>query len=297
MTTTSTRSYYGQPVLKRPVWTREIPLYLFAGGLAGASAGVAFLAGTRGDPLLARRAWIVASAGIAASPPLLISDLGRPERFANMLRLFKVTSPMSVGSWILSVSGASTSLAALNAVTGRWRRPAVVARPTAALFGLGLSTYTAALLTNTAVPVWHEARETLPFVFASGAALSAGGACAAATPVAHAAGARRLAVGAAIFELGAIAVMERQLGMHREVYRGGRAAVYGRVARASVAAGAGLMGWRGGRSRRTAVTAGVIMCAGALATRLSVFEAGTQSAADPRYVIEPQRKHLSRAQA
>ena len=183
MTTTSTRSYYGQPVLKRPVWTREIPLYLFAGGLAGASAGVAFLAGTRGDPLLARRAWIVASAGIAASPPLLISDLGRPERFANMLRLFKVTSPMSVGSWILSVSGASTSLAALNAVTGRWRRPAVVARPTAALFGLGLSTYTAALLTNTAVPVWHEARDTLPFVFASGAALSAGGACAAATPV------------------------------------------------------------------------------------------------------------------
>jgi formate-dependent nitrite reductase membrane component NrfD len=292
MTAQPTRSYHGRPVLKRPVWSWEVPVYLFAGGLGGASAGLAYLAGSRDDQVLARRAWIVASAGIAASPPLLISDLGRPERFANMLRLFKVTSPMSVGSWILSGSGASTSLASLNAITGRWGRAAVVARPVAALFGLGLSTYTAALLTNTAVPAWHEARRTLPFVFASGAALSAGGACAAATPVVCAAGARRLALGAAACELGATTVMERRLGMHREVYRTGRAAAYGRIARLSIVTGAGLMGWLGGRSRAAAVTAGALMCAGALATRLSVFEAGTQSAADPRYVIEPQRQRL-----
>lgn len=292
MTTTSTRSYHGQPVLKRPVWTREIPLYLFAGGLAGTSAGIAYLAGARGDEVLARRAWLVAGAGIAASPPLLISDLGRPERFLNMLRLFKITSPMSVGSWILSVSGASTSLAAAHVVSGRLGRAAAVARPVAALSGLGLSTYTAALLTNTAVPAWHNARHTLPFVFGAGAALSAGGACAAVTPVRHAVGARRLGLGAAVIELAATRAMEQGLGMHAEVYRTGRAARYRRLARGCVAAGAGVMAWRGGCSRRAAVSAGALMCAGALATRLSVFHADTQSAADPRYVVQPQRERL-----
>ena len=96
------RSYYGRPVLKAPVWTDEIPLYFFAGGLAGASCGLAYLAGRRGDDELARRAWINAAAAIGVSPLLLVADLGRPQRFLNMLRLFKVTSPMSVGSWILA---------------------------------------------------------------------------------------------------------------------------------------------------------------------------------------------------
>ncbi len=96
-----TRSYHGQPVIKEPVWTWEIPMYFFAGGMSGASAGLAYLSELRGNEVLARRAWAAALAGIAVSPPLLISDLGRPERFLNMLRMFKVTSPMSVGSWIL----------------------------------------------------------------------------------------------------------------------------------------------------------------------------------------------------
>jgi formate-dependent nitrite reductase membrane component NrfD len=292
MSTGNGRSYHGRPVLKRPVWSAEVPVYLFAGGLAGASAGVAYLAGARNEQVLARRAWIVASAGIAASPALLISDLGRPARFVYMLRLFKVTSPMSVGSWILSVSGASTSLAAYNAVVGRFGRAGAVARPVAALSGLGLSTYTAALLTNTAVPVWHEARRTLPCVFAAGAALSAGAACTAATPVACASGARRLALTAAACELAATEVMKRRLGMHAEVYRSGGAGRYARIAGVCIGAGAGLMSWRGARSRGAAVAAGTLMCAGALATRWSVFAAGTQSAADPRYVVEPQRQRL-----
>jgi hypothetical protein len=89
--------------------------------------------------------------------------------------------------------------------------------------------------------------------------------------------------------------MEQRLGMHAEVYRVGRAARYARISRACVGAGASLMAWRGARSRSAAVAAGALMCAGALATRLSVFHAGTQSAGDPRYVIEPQRERLSRA--
>jgi formate-dependent nitrite reductase membrane component NrfD len=286
------RSYHGQPVLKSPVWSWEIPCYLFTGGLAGASAGVAYLAGLRGSDTLSQRAWLTASAGIAASPPLLISDLGRPERFFNMLRMFKVTSPMSIGSWILSVSGTSTVLATVNAVTGRFAPGAAVARPVAAVSGLGLATYTAALFTNTAIPAWHEARGTLPFVFAAGAAVSAGGACTAVAPVASASGARRLALGAAAAELVATEVMERRLGMHAEVYRSGGAARYARISRLCLVAGAAVMARRGARDRRAAVAAGSLLCAGALATRWSVFRAGGQSAADPRYVVEPQRRRL-----
>ncbi|MFZ0040825.1 MAG: NrfD/PsrC family molybdoenzyme membrane anchor subunit, partial [Solirubrobacteraceae bacterium] len=136
------RSYHGQPVLKKPTWTWEVPCYFFTGGLAGASAGLAYLCELRGDEVLARRAWAMSMVGIGVSPPLLISDLGRPERFLNMLRMFKVTSPMSVGSWILSVSGTTTAIAAAHSWLGLFPRLSRLARPTAALFGLPLSTYT-----------------------------------------------------------------------------------------------------------------------------------------------------------
>ena len=144
-----TTSYHGQPVIKEPIWTWEIPTYFFTGGLAGASAGLAYLSDLRGNEVLARRAWTAAFGGIVVSPVFLISDLGRPMRFLNMLRMFKVTSPMSVGSWILSASGAATTLAAVDAWTGLFPRAGRVARPAAALLGLPLSTYTAALIANT----------------------------------------------------------------------------------------------------------------------------------------------------
>ncbi|HEY8638572.1 MAG TPA: NrfD/PsrC family molybdoenzyme membrane anchor subunit, partial [Solirubrobacteraceae bacterium] len=146
------RSYYGLPVIKEPTWTPEIPFYFFFGGLAGASAGFAYVSGLRGDDEVARRAWAIALGGVVVSPALLISDLGQPKRFLNMLRVFKVTSPMSVGSWVLATAGPLTALAAVNAWTGRLPRLAAAARPGAALLGLGLSTYTAALLADTAVP-------------------------------------------------------------------------------------------------------------------------------------------------
>ena len=111
MSSVDSRSYYGQPVLKEPVWTPEIPVYFFTGGLGGASAGLAFLSELRGNDQLARRAWAASFAGLAVSPPLLISDLGVPRRFLNMLRMFKVTSPMSVGSWLLTAAAPVTGVA------------------------------------------------------------------------------------------------------------------------------------------------------------------------------------------
>jgi len=286
-------SYYGQPVIKPPVWTSEVPLYFFTGGLAGASAGLGLLAGLRGDDELARRAWGASLAGIAVSPPLLISDLGRPERFLNMLRMLKVTSPMSVGSWVLAAASPAVGVAAANAWTGRFARAARFARPAAAALGLPLSTYTAALLANTSVPVWHEARGRLPFVFAAGAGAAAGGIGVAVTPVASASAARRLAVGGAAAELLAIKVMHRGLGELGEPYGEGAAGRYARVARLVTGAGAAVVGLGARRSRAAAVAGGALVAAGALAERFSVFHAGRQSAADPKYTIGPQRRRVT----
>jgi Polysulphide reductase, NrfD len=289
-------SYHGQPVIKAPVWSSEIPCYFFTGGLAGASAGLAYLAGVRGNEMLARRAWGMAMLGIGASPPLLIADLGRPMRFISMLRMFKVTSPMSMGSWILTASGATTTLAAVNAWTGLFPRTARLARPAAAAFGLPLSTYTAALIADTAVPVWHRGHRLLPFVYGSGAALSAGGAAVAVTPPADAAPARRLAIGAALIEVGAKELMHRRLGEHAKPYKQGSAALFGRVSRACNLGGAAVLYRWGARSRPAAIAAGALLCAGALSARLSTFNAGYQSAADPKYVVGPQRAGIDRGE-
>jgi hypothetical protein len=289
------RSYYGRAVLKPPVWKPEIPFYLFSGGLGGASAGLAWLAGARANEELARRAWAIALAGVAASPVLLVSDLGVPSRFFNMLRLFKVTSPMSVGSWLLVASGGATTVAAADAWTGRVPAPlGGVARGASAALGLPLATYTAALLSNTAVPVWHEARAGLPFVFAASAAASAGAAAVLATPVDAAAPARRLAVGAAVATAAGVTAMEKSLGELGEPYRAGAAGTLKRAALALTASGGALVAGLG-RRRAGAVAGGALLLAGAVCERWSIFRAGFQSAGDPRYTVEPQRRRLSGA--
>jgi len=290
------RSYHGQPVLKEPVWTWEIPLYFFTGGVAGGSAGLAYLSQVRGDEELARRAWAAALAGIAVSPALLASDLGRPERFLNMLRMFKVTSPMSVGSWILSGAGASTTLAAVNAWTGLFPRTSRIAKPVAAILGLPLSTYTAALLANTAVPVWHESDKLLPFIFGSGAALSAGAIGVAVMPPGRAPAARRLALGAAVLEGPLMELMTHRAGEHGKVYRRGVPSRFANISRACVIGGAALLYRRGNSSRIAAIASAALLCAGALATRWSIFEAGFSSARDPENVIGPQRAAIQRGE-
>jgi polysulfide reductase-like protein len=283
-------SYYGQPVIKPPVWKKEIGWYLFTGGLAGASASLAFAAEVSGNRRLARTSRLVAAAAVNVSPALLIKDLGRPERFLNMLRMFKPTSPMSVGSWILAASGGAQSVAAGCEVLGVMPKVRVASQAAAGLLGPALSTYTAALIADTAVPVWHDAHRELPAVFAASSCASAG---AAAMMLGHEGStgpARRLAVLGGAASLGLSQTMENRLGMVGEPYHEGRTGRYMRASKASTALGLVATVAGKGLVRRAG---GGLLLAGAALERFAVFNAGFDSAADPRYTVEPQRKRLA----
>jgi hypothetical protein len=277
------------------VWKPEVPVYLYTGGLAGASAGLALFCGLRGEHAVARRAWATALAGSLASPALLVSDLGVPVRFLNMLRMFKVSSPMSVGSWILVGFGSTTAPAAAHALAGgRLGRLGRGAQVASAALGAPLASYTGALLASTSIPVWHHARAELPFVFCAGAAMSAGAVAVALAPVEEAQVARRLAVGGAIAELALIQGMERRLnrvGVGRP-YHEGAAGKLARTATGLTAAGAALLAARGRRSRSAAGAAAALLTGGALAGRWAIFRAGFQSAARPQDTVDPQRARI-----
>jgi formate-dependent nitrite reductase membrane component NrfD len=289
---TTADSYYGRPIVKEPVWQPEIPFYFFTGGIAGGSSVLHGIAKVTGNERLAKSALYVGAAAELVSPVLLVSDLGRPERFLNMLRVFKVTSPMSVGSWILAASSGATNTAAALEALGILRPVKWLAELVSFASGPPLATYTGALLANTAIPVWSEARDELPWIFGASAAASAGAAAAIATPTKAAGPARRAAIAGVAVELGLVEVMEKRLGFVGEVYKQGEAHRYGRVSKFCTAAGAGLLAWQGRRSRAAAVTGGALVLAGELALRWSVFKAGFQSARDPKYTVLPQRERL-----
>ncbi|GAA3070604.1 polysulfide reductase [Streptosporangium carneum] len=304
------RSYYGQPIIKSPVWHEpHMPVYLYLGGLSGTASTMAAAARIAGNDRLALTARVTAALGAAAGAGFLVAELGRPERFLNMLRVFKPTSPMSMGSWLLAVHSGLTALAAASAlgpvlppspVTAVLRAPAVASVLPAAgdaavmatvLTGPLMSTYTAVLLADTAVPAWHEAHRELPFLFAGSALASAGAAGMLATPHAQAAPARAAAVLGAVVETVAGAVMERRLGLVGEPYRQGKAGRRMRLARA-LTVGGGLLAVVAGRSRVLTGLSGAALTAGALCTRFGLLEAGRASAADPKYTVVPQRRRL-----
>ena len=168
--------YYGQPVVKPPVWTWEIPIYFFSGGLAGMSAVIAAAAAIFHHGEVTRTAMWLAAAGIVISTVLLILDLGRPRLFINMLRVFKPQSAMSMGVWILTFFGASVvpGLVALElhrnhifsgAPDEILRILAGVCIAASAMFGMLLATYTGVLIGATAIPAWFLHRTLLPIHF------------------------------------------------------------------------------------------------------------------------------------
>jgi hypothetical protein len=289
-------SYYGRPIIKPPVWkSPEVPLYLFLGGAAGSSAILSVLGEFTGRPKLAKAAQIFASGGALGSVGLLIADLGRPERFLHMLRVFKPTSPLSVGSYILSPFSALTVGAAGLHVLGRLPRLRKLVAVAAGVFGGPMTTYTAVLIANTAVPAWHAAGEQLPFVFAGSGMAGGGGVTMALSPVAEAGPARTMAVAGAAIELAAMHRVENGHGIVSEPYHEGRAGLFLRIAKACTVSGAALT-LLTGRKRVGAVLSGGLLAAGSLLTRFGVFEAGLHSAKDPKYTVIPQRERLAARQ-
>lgn len=290
-------SYYGRQIIKTPTWkTPDVPLYLFLGGMAGASAVLAEGAAVTGNEPLERVARIAAASGAGIGTVFLIHDLGRPERFLNMLRVIKVTSPLSVGSFILAPFSALSTAAAASHVTGRLPRLGRLAGAGAALFGPALATYTAALLSNTAVPAWHEAHRELPFVFAGSGASAAGGLALLLTPAARNHPARRMAIAGAAVELTAAELLKRRLGMVAEPYQQGRPGLLMRTA-SRMTAGAAVLSVLGGRSRVVSALCGATYVSASVLTRFGVFEAGLASARDPKYTVVPQRERLAARQA
>jgi formate-dependent nitrite reductase membrane component NrfD len=285
-------SYYGQPVIKVPIWgSPEVPGYLFLGGLAGASSLLAAFAQATGNRELARASKTGAGAAIGLSMVALVADLGRPMRFVNMLRVFKVTSPMSVGSWLLSGYAPAAGVAAGCALTGKLPRMGAAGTAAAAALGAGVATYTAALMADTAVPAWHDGHRELPFLFAGSAASAAGGLGMLAVGQPAASQAIRFAVLGSAAELTAKSMLLQRLGDGARAYETGRPGKM--MEAAEVLTAAGLTGAvLAGRNRAAAAFSGAALLAGSALTRFGVFFAGKASARDPSYTVAPQRQRL-----
>ncbi|GAA4417792.1 polysulfide reductase NrfD [Georgenia halophila] len=298
-------SYYGRPVVKAPPWEHDIPAYIFAGGLAAGSSLLAAGADLTGRPALRRAGRLTSLGALGFSMAALVHDLGRPERFLNMLRTVKLTSPMSVGTWLLSAYGmpAGAAAAAEAAQMLGWRRGpfrllGALGRPAGVVAGVlapPVAAYTAVLLADTAVPTWHESYRELPFVFCGSAAAASGGLAMALIPTAQAGPARRLALGGATAELVAEHRMESTLGMLAEPLRTGTGGKLMTAARYLTLGGAALS-LLAGRSRVAAVASGAALVAGSVCTRFGVFHAGMDSAKDPKYTVVPQRERVERGE-
>jgi hypothetical protein len=296
------RSYYGRPVLKPPVWEWKVPAYLFTGGLSAGSAVLAAGADLTTRPALRRASRISSLLTLVISGYLLIADLGRPERFHHMLRVAKPTSPMSVGTWILTMYAPGVGIAALSELLPSKARPTVpgrlldgLARPaalTSAVLAPAVASYTAVLLSQTAAPAWHEAHPHLPFIFTGSAAASAGGLAMVLTPIDEAGPARMFAWYGGVSELIAAKLMEQRLGLAGEAYTTGRAHRLRRWSQRLTTAGLFCATLGGRRSRVVAVASGLALLAGSALQRFGVFEAGVASTKDPKYVVVPQRQRL-----
>lgn len=287
-------TYYDRPAIKEPVWTWEVPLYFYIGGAAGAAAALAAAAQTGGDDmrgLVAKGRWIAALGG-AAGTMLLIADLGRPERFLNMLRVFKSSSPLNVGSWILSATTAQAGCSViLRDAGGAARTLGDLAGLGSGVTGLPLSGYTAVLLADTAVPLWSATRRSLPFLFAASAAGSAASLVALTTLNERELRAVKL-FGAAgqVAELAASSWVQREAGrvagVGRPLHQGPSGSLW-RASKALTATSLALSLLV--KSRLAMVVSGALGSLGGIALRYAVFEAGKASARDPRATFDMQR--------
>jgi formate-dependent nitrite reductase membrane component NrfD len=280
--------------IKAPVWTWEVPLYFWFGGIAAGSSFVALACDLVDDERSARIARMVALGALGPSPVLLVLDLGRPERFYNMLRIFKPRSPMSMGAWALTVFGNLAAAAVGADLLGR-RRTARALGAANAVVGGYLGSYTGVLLASTAVPVWARSRLFLGPIFVSTATATGAAAC---RLVLSATGVKplhptRMALanvetGAMAAELVLSTINERRLGPLAHGLSQGRPGTLFKAAKWAVRAG---LVAQIGRRRTPAFqhTASALYLAAGLLFRYAWVTSGPPSAADDRAVAEMAR--------
>lgn len=290
-------TYYDLPTIKEPVWIWSVPAYFYTGGAAGGAAllgAVAQLVDRDGLDGLIGRCRLVAVGGTALGTVFLIHDLGRPARFLNMLRVFRPSSAMSMGSWTLAAISTASAGAVVLPLLGA-RRMGDVAGLVAGALGPVLSTYTAVLISDTAVPVWQATRRTTPALFGASGLVAA-------TSLLDLTdqGAREEEI---VYRLGMVAkladlVAGEAVGRAAdEIERVGRPLHQGasgglwKLAKGCTAASlaVSLLPVAPHRRRTRRLVAAALGTIGSVAVRFAVFHAGTASARDPRATFAQQR--------
>lgn len=282
-------SYYGIPLLKRPKWGWEIALYFFSEGISSGSFILGTLAeefgGSRFDPLV-EKARYLSLVTLLPCPPLLIADLGRPERFHHMLRVFKPSSPMSMGAWALTGFSQPVTLLALARLTrSRWipaRALSVIGLP----FALFMMAYPGVLLSTSSIPIWSRTR-WLGALLGTSSMASAAGALSLMAPQS-----------AALDRVGQVSHAAEALALSAYIATTGPAAnplTKGRFSRMFVA-GAFLAGIvapavinvvQRKPNRKASMVSGGLTVAGALALKWAIVHAGRDSADDADVAREP----------
>ncbi len=233
-----------------------------------------------------------AAAGSMVSGFCLIADLKRPERFMNMLRVFKPTSPMSMGVYLFSAFGGATTIAAASELTGILRPIGRIFEGIAALLGPAMSVYTSVLIGDTVVPAWHYGRNAMPAVFAATSCATAGAAGMLFTPARFARPARRLALAGGIAMPIALERLHMELGPRQEqAYQEGQAEFLSKAARLLNFAGLAAAAFAKNNDFAAKIAGTLLLAAGA-AERFGIFRAGCVSAKDPSYTIDAQRRSL-----
>lgn len=289
-------TYYDRPLLNESVWSWAIPAYYYVGGLAGGTlvlaAAVQCKRSEKFERLIKRCHWI-GFIGCCISGALLVYDLGKPQRFMNMLRVFRPTSPMNMGAWILSgTSGAAFTTLLLRGREGAFGVIGEATGYAAGLTGMALATYTGVLVSNTAVPLWQASRRMLPVLFAASAITSVGSFFELLEQTPEEAQITKVfgTVGE-IAELTCSIITERQASEVPRVGRPFQRGVSGVMWRtaAILTASSLLVGLLPNKTRGKTVASGVLGTLGSLLMRVAVEHAGNASARDPRASFHRQR--------
>ncbi|MGD9613870.1 MAG: NrfD/PsrC family molybdoenzyme membrane anchor subunit [Alphaproteobacteria bacterium] len=286
-------TYYDQPALKPTHYGWMVSGYIFVAGVAGSAQIIATVAEMTDGGMntrIVRNGRYIALGGAVVGAGLLIADLHTPTRFYNMLRIFRPTSPMSIGSYVLTTFGAFSALLAaaqlrrdLGAEPGILDRAAWIAQIPAALTGAAISTYTGPLLAATSTPLWAALPKLLPAVFGASAMASAAAALLLTTPGgAEREPLRRIELVASTVEIAILVLIPTKLRIEGVRTTIGIGPVLAAACVPLIEYGAQTVAGRASRAPRFGTLAAAAVLGGAFLLRHLVLQSGNRSAKRPR---------------